>query len=550
MIWLLVKNHFKRSKPRVTNINAKNILGYILLGILTVSILSIFGYILLLLTQTFSRLRLPEVYLKTVFFILLIVLTVYEIFNIIKQLYQSKDNHIYLKLPIEKEKIFLSKIIYLYLKQLIIAFIFLFITAGIYGLIETDITIFYYFRLLLISVIVPFLSLVIASLLSLPVSYLLGVVRKSKVLLLVSLTIVIGAFFLVYMQFINVVLSFINLTSSSSSPIIDPLVIANLKETVNNLRLSSAFYNILMNETFFINLILIVVLIGVLMVGAFYLLKFFYFKALNKENERIDVEITKSLKVNKPGVAIFKKELKTLTRNPDYAFQAIILNILMPIFIFLTIRLTYKAGEATVGKEIVPGITLLTILVFVLLTNSFQGMILSREKEAHYLTKIIPIKMSRQIFMKILFGYVLNIIMLLVTIILITSLNYITFIEGVVVLILSLVFTTGYTLILVATDYKNPQLTSNVGGFEEGMNMYKNLFVGLFLAIIVGVIFSITPFVRKLFLDQRVFELFNFLVIKLDATKINYLLYGSTVIILLIYLITSAVIFKKAVKSK
>ncbi|MFA7367940.1 MAG: hypothetical protein WC008_06480, partial [Bacilli bacterium] len=121
MIKILVRNHFKRSKPRVTNINAKNIIGYVLLAILTALILGVFGYILLLLTQTFSRLRLPDVYLKTVFFILLIVLTIYEIFNIIKQLYQSKDNNIYLKLPIEKEKIFLSKIIYLYLKQVVIA---------------------------------------------------------------------------------------------------------------------------------------------------------------------------------------------------------------------------------------------------------------------------------------------------------------------------------------------------------------------------------------------------------------------------------------------
>ncbi len=550
MIKILVRNHFKRSKPRLTNINAKNIIGYVLLAILTALILGVFGYILLLLTQTFSRLRLPDVYLKTVFFILLIVLTIYEIFNIIKQLYQSKDNNIYLKLPIEKEKIFLSKIIYLYLKQVVIALVFLFITAGIYGLVESDITFFYYLRLVVIGFIVPFLSLALASLLSMPVSYLLGFVKKSKLLLIASLTVVIGTFFLVYMQFINVVLSFINLTSGSSSPVIDPLIINNLKETVNKLYLSSVFYNLLMNESFLISILIIIVIIGILMVGSFYLLKFFYFKALNKENERIDVEIKKEIKQSKPSMAVFKKELKTLTRNPDYAFQAIILNILMPIFIFLTIRLTYKAGEATVGKEIVPGITLLTILVFILLTNSFQGMILSREKDAHYLTKIIPVKMSKQIFAKISFGYILNLIMLVATTILITSVGYISLMEGMIVLVLSLIFSTGYTLILVATDFKNPQLTSNVGGFEEGMNMYKNLFVGLFLAIIVGVIFSVTPFIRKLFLDQRVFRFFNLIVIKLDALKINYLLYGTMVIILLIYLLVSSLIFRKAVKSK
>ena len=147
MVITLVKNHFKRSKPRLTNINTKNILSLIMLFVLTAVILSIFGYILYLLTQSFARLRLPDIYLKTVFFILLTVLTVYEVFNIIKQLYQSKDNQIYLKLPVTKEQVFLSKIIYLYIRQLMIALIFLFITAGVYGLVETDITIYYYVRL-------------------------------------------------------------------------------------------------------------------------------------------------------------------------------------------------------------------------------------------------------------------------------------------------------------------------------------------------------------------------------------------------------------------
>src|SRR5690554_861007 len=191
MVITLIKNHFKRSKPRLNNINTKNILGLILLGLLTVLILGIFGYILLLLTQTFARLRLPDVYLKTVFFILLGVLTIYEVFNIIKQLYQSKDNHIYLKLPIEKEKIFLSKIIYIYLRQLLISFVFLFATAGIYGFVETDITIFYFFRLIIIAIIIPFLSLILASLLSIPVSFIMGYIKKNKFLLIASITIVI-----------------------------------------------------------------------------------------------------------------------------------------------------------------------------------------------------------------------------------------------------------------------------------------------------------------------------------------------------------------------
>lgn len=550
MVITLVKNHFKRSKPRLTNINTKNILSLIMLFVLTAVILSIFGYILYLLTQSFARLRLPDIYLKTVFFILLTVLTVYEVFNIIKQLYQSKDNQIYLKLPVTKEQVFLSKIIYLYIRQLMIALIFLFITAGVYGLVETDITIYYYVRLFLIACIIPFLSLIIASLLSIPVSFIQGYLKKNRVLLIVSLIIVIGLFFVVYIQFINIVLSFINLTSGSTSPVIDPEVINQLRKSTDGLTFSNIFYNLLMNQDFILNSLIIITVLGVLMAGVYYVLKFFYFRALNKENERIDVEIKNNIKRNSPAHAVFQKEIKTMTRNPDYAFQAVVLNILMPMFIFLTIRLTHSAGEATVGKEIVPGITLLTILIYILLTNSFQGMIISREKEAHFITRIIPIKILKQLFAKISFGYILNLTMIITTMLIVTSFGYITIVEGVVVFLLSVIFSTGYTVILISSDYENPQLTTNVGGFEEGLNMYKNLFMGLFLSIIVGVVFSVTPFIRKLFESRRVFSIFDNIVIIITADTINYMLYGTILFIIITYFLLSLLRLRKVVKEK
>ena len=276
MVITLVKNQLKRGKPRVNQMHTKNIVGVVLLAILTATILGIFGYILFLLTHSFARLRLPDIYLKTVFFILIVVLTVFEIFNIIKELFQSKDNQIYLKLPITKEQLFMSKMIYLYIRQLIISLVFLAVTAGVYGLVETDITIFYYVRLVVVAFVIPFLSLIISSFLSIPVSAILGFLKKHKIILLLSLIFVIGVFFVVYIQFINVVLSFINLTSLSTSPVIDPLVIEGLRNATDGLLLTNVFYNLLMNEQFIMNLLIIIAVISVLMVGVYFLLKYYY----------------------------------------------------------------------------------------------------------------------------------------------------------------------------------------------------------------------------------------------------------------------------------
>ena len=114
MIGLLLKNHFKRNRSNVIKPNVKNITSLLAVGILTVSLLGLLGFILFQITDTFYRLDLGNVYLTIVFLILLIVLTVYEVVNIIKQLFQNEDNNIYLKLPVTKESVFISKIIYIY----------------------------------------------------------------------------------------------------------------------------------------------------------------------------------------------------------------------------------------------------------------------------------------------------------------------------------------------------------------------------------------------------------------------------------------------------
>ena len=111
---------------------------------------------------------------------------------------------------------------------------------------------------------------------------------------------------MVYIQFINIVLSFINLTSGSTSPVIDPEVIIQLRKSTDGLTLSNIFYNLLMNQDFILNSLIIITVLGVLMAGVYYVLKFFYFRVLNKENERIDVEIKNNIKLKKPTM-LFKK---------------------------------------------------------------------------------------------------------------------------------------------------------------------------------------------------------------------------------------------------
>ena len=546
MIRILLKNHLKRNRISNFKITAKNLFGFLALLILSLSLLSLFGFIIYSLTDTFYRLDLEDVYLTVVFFILLIVLTLYEIINIIKQLYQSSDNDIYLKLPVKKEELFVSKVIFIYLQQLLVSFVFLGVTAGVFGIVS-HLGFSYYLKLVVIALVLPLLPLSLASLLSVPVSYLQRVFKKNRYLLLLGILLILGAFFFLYISFINIVLKFINLTGTSETSNILHLI-PEIRASIKYLNISGLFYKMLIGNNFFINFTYIVLAIIVLAVGSFFLLKYFYFKALSSQQERTSFSAKKIVKVKGTYATIFSKEMKMLLRNPNLAFQAIVMNILMPVFVILTIMLTDEAGRLAVGEEIVPGITILTILIFILLANGFQGTIVSREKKAYYLSKIIPVKPFKQIFARLSFGLILSAVMLTITTILIIAFDFINAGEAIFVYFMSLAFLIGYTFNAVSRDYKNPQLTSNEGGLDEGVNMFNTLLEGLLVAVFLGLVKIIVPYFVKLFPITRTFKILGFIYISITEKRAYNMLYAVIFLTIGLYALISALRLRKAVK--
>ena len=64
-------------------------------------------------------------------------------------------------------------------------------------------------------------------------------------------------------------------------------------------------------------------------------------------------------------------------------------------------------GQNTVGAAIVPGLTLLVIIIFSSIIVSFASTSISREGNAFYHTKIVPVSYTTQILAKfVLYGAV------------------------------------------------------------------------------------------------------------------------------------------------
>lgn len=500
--------------PRVPKVKTKSIIQS-LTSILFISGLVYFIYLVLLqIINTFVRLRFHNVYFSFIFFIILLILIIVEVFLIVKNLYFSKDNELYLKLPIKKNDLFIAKLIYIYLSLVILTFVFLTFTAGLYGLIWQAVDSLFFIKLLILIFIFPLITTPIAILLSIPIAYFTKHITRNWWTLLLTILALVTSIFIIYMGFISVITNFINLTTQGGTNYIPPQVIEQINKITSMLPLGPQFYSFVIGET---NILVMSFIIGstiFLNIVSYFVLKKYFYQLLmlnhnlngNNHNKPIE-EI--SNKVRKPLHAIFIKEVKVLLKNPSYAFQAIVFNVLMPVFVFLTINLTNRVGAIAVGNEIVPGIALLTILIMLMISNSYQTTLISREKEAYYLAKIAPVSYLKQITTRLLVGLTISLVFLTLTILLLISFGLLTFINGLIIYLISILFLIGFTAVSVIADIKKPQVNSYTSETSESMKVFNVFFWGIFITVILSFIMIIMAYLPNNFMLTDFRPLFN-----------------------------------------
>lgn len=177
-----------------------------------------------------------------------------------------------------------------------------------------------------------------------------------------------------------------------------------------------------------------------------------------------------------------------------------------PVMVFFCNRLAASMGTESVGASIMPGLTLMVIVIFVTIIVSFASTCISREGNCFYHTKIIPVSYTNQILVKFLLYSMTG--TLSVALSCAVSGGYYTSEAGghlLTPLDVGAIFGIAEMLVLSLTclsmiaDIKSP--TFNVSGDGELVAANKNvalaLIVGIVTAIAYGLftmLFSFFPF--------------------------------------------------------
>lgn len=427
-------------------------------------------------------------------FIICIVSSVLVVNKARAAIFKEKDRLLLSSLPITSDDIIISKVIYIYLYEVLNLFVLASPILITYGVLHNLKTAFYIFSILFPFFIATF-NIGITMLLLIPYNYIYNFLKRRYIIqIIVSALLVIGLCF-VYKYILEL---FLNVINNSK---LDYVFSESFMKTIHNvtnyfvpvssyIHMITSKENLLNNTTIFLGVCLLFLVLG------FFLASGLYKKSLNssnqnKENIKIKQKPIKSIKK-----ALISKELILIFRNSNFLFTYTALVIMQPFFAFVVIHslnaLLYENLEMFLlyYPEMINGINLTIILLFSSIIGAGSIESLSREEKGLITIKQIPVSPITQTVIKISITSVISIISLLITDIVLISTGAINATIFWISLLIGVLFTVELNILGLFLDLKRLDID------RKSNSTYLAAFVSFMFPILLGAIHFLMTFLK------------------------------------------------------
>ncbi len=433
--------------------------------------------------RAFYKLRFGGEFLTAVFFILQIILVVSSLSAILKNLYMSDDDMLLFKLPVKKDMIFLSKITFIFLEQFFLSLCYVMLTAGVYGIVSGQ-NLAYFLLLPVVSLLATLFALGVSGMLSVPTVYVVNYIKPRFWAKMLVLTIVTFVFFSLYMVFMNKVVDIVNITKTGGYIPVE--TVENIKASTKWMYISAFLMKITVGLSAGLSFTIYLFISAALCVGAFFLTKLFYFKAQAERNEYAVHKKTGKFVCNTPFSSFFKKELLTIFRIDATSAQIFFMGLSMPIMVFFTIKMTAAAGSSQIGEQIVFGVCVLTVFSFLTMCDSLSASAYSRDGAANYLANVLPYDKKKQLFVKILIGFIISGAPFMASIVTLAVAKYVSIAEFFALMTTGLIFIFAHISDSVMRDRKNPSYSEYSNNIDNKKNVALSIASGLAFVAVIG----------------------------------------------------------------
>lgn len=415
-----------------------------------------------------------------------LALTVTCISYEIKEILSPSDLKIVARFPMSEFQTFVAEIIIAFVRMLVTSIFVCAPIMAVFGLAIGVFSLEYLLRVVLTSVFAAVFSFGLGTLLAVPVMYVKSILQNKNLLKIILFVAVLSTLLLLYDYILNMIAEYFisqRISAETVSVISDFVVGLNSWFNPCALLKNVAFENNLLLSA------LIIFAIGVLLLGiglVFAKLVYHRVRLYALEGKAKLFGVKSKYTSHGAFLAILKKEWKDIVRTGTFAYYYLGVAITTPVMVFCCNRLVNKVGEAQVGGNLAYGVSILVLLSFMALINSFSAQAISRERETFYITKLTPCSFKTQLLSKAVINFAVAFGSLLISLSIITSLDFLSIGKSLLVLFISVVSATGIILNGFNLNLSNPDLTTSKSRESGQNNMNLLMIIGLLYAILQG----------------------------------------------------------------
>lgn len=496
-----IKLLFKKDK--IENISSlkvkKDILGVLTSLLLIVSIYGVFIYVFNNLAKIYigtdfgdysNQIERVKELLTISFGVVILVNIVVGIKKISTMITNGKEDNIFIYQPIDTGTLFAYKLLKVYLSQLCSTLLIILPITIIVDLISNQIgnSFLYYVLVGIISLLLPFISCALATLVSIPYIAISKKIQSKFTIKMAIYVLLVGVAFYFYSIFLKVLSELIR--SGNIKYVFDKQTVSKINTLSKYLYPSTFFSQILLNNNTIIN-ILIVIAISILAVFiSYFVMKRMYLRIMQEQLESSGEVYSKKTKMKMTSQikALLKKEFKIVFRTPTYAFQYFAMSISLPFMVYVCAYLLESMLETITIVNCNYALAIFVVSMFSILTNTFCTTNISRDGKMFGVMKTLPISIKQIVNAKVLFCSIVSIVSIFISSLVLLITGFLNVIYFIITFIIGVMFSFIQIAYSTRKDMKNPCFPNNDKEevIEGNANMSTIVFTSLILTILIG----------------------------------------------------------------
>lgn len=481
-----VRLHMRLMRTKSSANLKSRIATSVLMLVTVVVMLLLFNYFLVMVNDQFGKHIDIADFSTMLLTVVEIVLTIACISYEIKGLLKPSDLKIVARFPMSSIQTFVAELIIVFLRMLTMSVVICVPIMLVFGYAIKQLSVIYVLRVLLASVFAVLLPFGLGTLLTVPVMYVKAAIQNKNVLKLILFVLVLSGALFLYDYLLNLLAEYFIYQRISNETI---EVMSKFVNFLNGWANPCVLLkNIAVRGNWWLSAIILLGL-GVVLLGLGLLLAkpvYDRVRLYELEGKAKLFGVKARYTSGGPFVAIFKKEFKDIIRTGTFAYYYLGVAITTPVMVFFCNRLVNKVGEAQVGGNVAYGVSVLVLLAFMAMINSFSAQAISRENETFYITKMTPCTFKVQLISKAVINFVIALGALAISIFVIARLEFLSVEQSFLVLGISLVSAVGMIMNGFNLNLANPDLAPSTSRETGQENMNLLMLIGLLFAILQG----------------------------------------------------------------